>query len=72
MVWGKEKATFEQVEEVKQIFRQTGSYEYSVQEAKKLASLAADEARKLREFNLNLESVDFLEGIATYMVEREV
>jgi len=72
LVWGREKASLDQIEEVKKIFRDTGSYEYSVHEAKKLASMAADEARKLREFDLNTESIDFLEGIATYMVEREV
>lgn len=72
LVWGKEYATPEQIEEVKQIFRETGSYQYSVLEAKKLAGLAVDEARKLKNFDLDLESVDFLEGIATYMVERDV
>lgn len=72
LVWGNEKANKIQIEEVKKIFKETGSYEYSVNEAKKLAGLAADEARKLRKFELDTESVDFLEGIATYMVEREV
>lgn len=71
-VWGNEKAEIEQIEEVKEIFKQTGSYDYSVGEAIKLAQLAAEEAKKLREFDLNVESVDFLEGIATYMVERSM
>ncbi len=71
-VWGNESADMAQIEEVKEIFKQTGSYEYSVGEAKKMAHIAADEARKLRNFELDMESVDFLEGIATYMVERSV
>ncbi len=72
LVWGVENANLEQIEDVKRIFVETGSYDYSVNEAKKLATLAVDEAKKLREFDLNVEAVDFLEGIATYMVEREV
>ncbi len=72
LVWGNEKAEKEQIEEVKEIFKQTRSYEYSVDEARKLASMAADDVRKLREFDLNHEAIDFLEGIATHMVERDV
>ncbi len=72
MVWGVENANLEQIEEVKRVFIETGSYDYSVEEAKKLATLAAEEAKKLRDFDLNVEAVDFLEGIATYMVERDV
>lgn len=72
LVWGNERADMAKIEEVKEIFKQTGSYKYSVDEAKKMARIAADEAKRLREFELNPEAVDFLEGIATYMVEREV
>lgn len=70
-VWGKEGSE-EDIEAAKKAIKESGSYDYSIKKARSLALLAVEEARKLRTMDLNRESVDFLEGIAQYMVEREV
>jgi geranylgeranyl diphosphate synthase type I len=72
-VWGKfDKATREDLDEAKKAIRESGSYEYSKQLAIKYATKAAVSANKLRKLNLNSEAVDYIQGIAEYMVEREV
>jgi geranylgeranyl diphosphate synthase type I len=71
-VWGKPGSSVSDIEEAKKAVYESGAYVYSVEVAKKLARRAAETASKLRSLELNKEAVDYLEGIALYMVEREV
>lgn len=70
--WGNKEATAEQIEGAKRAVKESGAYEHSLKVARELAKEAADEAKRLRGKGLNDEAIDFIEGIAEYMVEREV
>lgn len=69
--WGNEKATKEQISEAKKSVIESGSLEYSVALAKKLAGEAILEAKKLSAFKVNNKAVGYLEGVAEYLVRRE-
>ncbi len=71
-VWGKLSSTQEEIDLAKKAIKESGAYEASVKTARVLANKAADGITVLREWGLNSEAADFLEGIARYMVEREV
>jgi len=71
-VWGKRDSVFEEIELGKEAIKKSGSYAYSVDLAKKMAKKAAECANKLRSLGLNTEAIDYLEGVALYMVDREV
>jgi len=71
-VWGNKLATNNEIDLVKKIIKDCGSYDYSVFKAKDLANKAADISEKLRLLNLNSNAVDFIEGVARYMVLREL
>jgi geranylgeranyl diphosphate synthase type I len=71
-VWGKFNAEEKDIEVAKKAIRESGSYKYSVGVAKEMAKEAAESVDKLRLLGLNAKAVDYLEGIALYMVDREV
>lgn len=71
-VWGKVLATEEDVLKAKKAIVDSGSYKYSVDLAVDFAAKAQKTASDLRQMKVNLESVDYLEGIAMYMVNRKV
>lgn len=71
-VWGKLTAEDSDIEAAKQAIRDSGAYTYSVETARKYAIKAAETASSMRGKGLNDEAIDYLEGIARYMVEREV
>lgn len=71
-VWGKKSASKEEVELAKRAIKESGSYQYSVDLAKKLNERSIRTMQRLRGIGLDEEAVDFLEGIARYMMEREV
>ena len=71
-VWGDWKAEKADLDRARQAIKESGSYEYNKQLAKKYASRAAKAAAGLRDLDLNLEAIDYIQGIAEYMVEREV
>lgn len=71
-VWGNMNANVQDLIEAKMAIKSSGAYDYSVKVAKEMAKEAADWASKLRQFDLNPQAIDYLEGIARYMVEREV
>ncbi len=71
-VWGRLTASAGEIAKVKKIMKDCGAYEYNKQKAVDYAQKAVEIARKLRRFELNSVAVDFIEGIAAYMVEREV
>ncbi len=71
-VWGKLEAEISDIERAKKAIKESGSYTYSVEVAKEYAVKAAEIATKLRNRGLRDEAIDYLEGIARYMVQREV
>ncbi len=70
--WGNKKASVKETIEAKQAIVDSGALDYSVQKAKSLTSEAVDVARGLEKLDLNQEAVDYLKGIAEYVVSREV
>lgn len=71
-VWGKRKATNEEIEKAKKAIIDSGSLDYSRKISREYAANAAKIAGKLRLLELNTEAIDFIQGIAEYMVNREV
>ena len=71
-VWGDKEASKKDIGAAKQAIKESRSLEYSLNLMRKLAGRAAESAAKLRELKLNPEAIDYLQGIAEYMVERGV
>ncbi len=71
-VWGNTKASRQEIDEVKKNISEGGSYKYSVELARSFAIKAVNVANKMRSLGLDAESLDYLEGIAQYMVERDL
>lgn len=71
-VWGSRVKNKVKIEKAKKAIVSSGSLEYNRNLAKKYAEKAVETARKLRAFKLDRESVEFVEGIARYMVQRQV
>jgi geranylgeranyl diphosphate synthase type I len=71
-VWGNAGATREELDAAKEAIQESGSYEYSKKLAQKLAANAAKTVGELRDFGLDSEAIDYVQGIAEYMVGREV
>lgn len=69
--WGNEDATEEQIKDAKEAIKESGSLDYSLEMARGLAKQAVVAAEKLRSTRTNKEAVDYLVGIAEYLVERE-
>ncbi|MFP4633495.1 MAG: polyprenyl synthetase family protein [Candidatus Aenigmatarchaeota archaeon] len=66
---GKKDITEEEVKEVREIVKETGSYEYS----RKLTVDLAKEAKKVLDKDvIDPEIVEFLKGLADYIITREV
>ena len=61
------------IDSVKQAIIDSRSHTYSKEIAKEYARKAADTAAKLRDISgTNPEAIDYIQGIAEYMVIREV
>lgn len=71
-VWGKRKASIEDIEAAKKAIKDSGSLEYSRTIAKDYAQKAANTAERLRVLNLDKEAIDYIQGIAQYMADRDV
>lgn len=72
-VWGALKASRKDLDKAKEALIDSGSYAYNKQMAKEYSQKAADTAAKLRELpGLNTQAIDYIQGIAEYMVIREV
>jgi len=71
-VWGNRLATKEELDLAKKAIVNCGSYEYNMKLAQEYAIRAAKTAERLRSLSLNLEAIDYIQGIAEYMVTREV
>jgi geranylgeranyl pyrophosphate synthase len=71
-VWGKPEAPRQDLDDAKQAIVDSGSLKYSNDLARKYAAKAAKTAFGLRNLDLNSESIDYIQGIAEYMVNRKV
>lgn len=71
-IWGKRTADASDIDAAKHVIVDTGSLDYSVAVSRKLAKKAVNTAEKLRKMNLNSEAIDFIQGVAQYMVERDL
>lgn len=72
-VWGQMTAKRADLDAAKQAILESGSYDYNKRMAQEYARKAASEAAKLRLLsNLNEEAIDYIQGIAEYMVIRDV
>ncbi|MEI7578948.1 MAG: polyprenyl synthetase family protein [bacterium] len=71
-ILGNEQATDGQISQVREIFIKTGSLEYSKQKALELVTDAKKQLLASRKDYWVDEGVDFLEGIADYMIDREL
>lgn len=71
-VWGNQQATEKELQEAKKAIVDSGSYEYNKNLARTYASKAAEHASQLNSYQLNKEAVDYIQGIAEYMVNRDV
>ena len=72
LAWGNRHATSEQIRLAKQAIKDSGSLDYSNNISRDFAAKAAQTASKLRTFGVLEESVAYLEGVAMYMVDREL
>ncbi len=70
-VWGKQSAEVDEVEKAKLAIKETGSLAYSMDISVQYARKAQEIARELYSECKNKEAVDYLVGVAQYMVERE-
>lgn len=71
-LWGKRDLTQAEAQEAREIVEKTGSLDYSRQSAIKWAKRAQRTIDKMRKQGWNRQAIDYLDGIAQYMVEREV
>jgi geranylgeranyl diphosphate synthase type I len=71
-LWGKKDVNVAEAEEFRQLIAKTGSLDYSRATAVKFAEKAKAVTLKMRAKGWDSEAVDYLEGIAQYMIEREV
>lgn len=71
-VWGKRNASEAHIDDAKQAIIDSGSLAYSNAMSRKYAAQAAGYAHALRAMHLNVEAIDYIEGIAEYMVHREL
>lgn len=68
-LWGKKDISDSELDEVKKIITETGSLNYSIEFSKKLALEAVD---SLPNGQYNQTAMDYLKGLAQYLVEREI
>ncbi|KKR30024.1 hypothetical protein A2715_02965 [Candidatus Woesebacteria bacterium RIFCSPHIGHO2_01_FULL_39_32] len=71
-IWGKRDLTESEANEVRKIVKDTGSLEYSRKVSVKWAKKAQKAVPEMERKKWNQEAVYYLDGIAQYMVEREV
>ncbi len=71
-IWGKRDLTENEANEARKIVRDTGSLEYSHKVSVKWAKKAQKAIPEMKRRKWNDEAIYYLDGIAQYMVEREV
>ncbi len=71
-IWGNPNITTNDAKVARQIITDTGSLEYSIKTSIKLAKKAQIAIPKMKAKGWNIQAIDYLDGIAQYMVEREL
>lgn len=71
-IWGNKNLTEKDAMEARKIIIETGSLNYSVKLSRKYAKKAQKAIPIMKRKNWNKQSLEFLAGIAQYMVEREI
>jgi len=71
-IWGKRNLTEAEANEARKIVRDTGSLEYSHKVSVKWAKKAQKAISEMKRRRWNNEAIYYLDGIAQYMVERDV
>ena len=71
-VWGNKDANSKDINVVKKIIKSSGAYDYSILKANNLIKESIEKIEVMRKMELNDEAIDFLEGIAWYVVNREI
>lgn len=70
--WGNPKLTEAQAQTVRQIIKDTASLQYSQKISIKHAKRAQRAVSQIQALDWNQESLDYLNGIAQYMIERDI
>jgi len=70
-LWGKHDLIDAEAEEARRIVVDTGSLEYSIKTARKWCKKAQLAIPYMIKAKWNREAIDYLDGIAQYMVERD-
>lgn len=70
--WGDRNVTDESADIVRKIVSQTGSLDYSKRVSRKWAKKAQFAIPKMKREGWSRESIEYLDGIAQYMIERKV
>ena len=71
-IWGKRDLTENEANEARKIVRETGSLEYSQRVSVKWAKKAQKAIPEMKKRKWNEDAIYYLDGIAQYMVEREM
>jgi len=71
-VWGKRSAPKSDIDLAKTAIIDSGSLDYSKKISKDYAAKAVKTAERLRKLKLNPEAIDFIQGVADYMVNRDL
>ena len=71
-IWGKRDISQNEAEEARKIVIETGSLDYSKKVSVKWAKKAQNAIPLMKKKKWNKEAIDYLDGIAQYMVEREM
>lgn len=70
-IWGKHDLTDKEAEEARQIVKDTGSLNYSIETAHKWVKKAQKAIPYMTRKKWNTKAIDYLDGIAQYMIERD-
>ncbi|MEK7168783.1 MAG: polyprenyl synthetase family protein [Patescibacteria group bacterium] len=70
-IWGNRNLTDSDANIARQIVKDTGSLDYSIKTAHKWVKKAQKAIPEMQKLKWNRESIDYLDGIAQYMVERD-
>ncbi len=70
-IWGNHNLTDKEADIARQIVKDTGSLDYSIKTAHKWVKKAQKAIPDMQKLKWNKESIDYLDGIAQYMIERD-
>lgn len=71
-LWGNKNLTPTQAQQVRDIIKETGSLEHSKEISTQYAKKSQESISKMEKNNWNSESINYLNGIAQYLIEREM